>query len=369
MFIIKPSEFNIQKIVALMLNFEHQSTIFNEDLTKKDINTPFPIIPIDNINVHYGATSGIIFYNASLNFNLSAFIEEIIKCISPFDTHLISTKIALSTSSSIIKQERVIPGTHFGKYPFFKKTIKTETPARLFIQNKEITLPPYYSARASFTWYFMPISTILNIHEFENLNEVNAMISSIFYDASNLCKLDGLVYCLSVEDFNIEYLPKLTEDVALLIDIQNNLTIIDNYRSLYYPKINLSEKKWEDVKDIIPYHNCFNCNCKFIQECILVNVDDILNVSLDLLDSNILLCTYCWNKCSVNIGYKINDFVNLDYAIFTNSKVEEIVQGVYKFNNIILVAENLGTFPALTIPEIANLNLPIMNKLKIIIEN
>ena len=96
----------------------------------------------------------------------------------------------------------------------------------------------------------------------------------------------------------------------------------------------------------------------------------MLNLELvDCTSTNILLCTYCWNKSLVNVGYKINDFINLDYTFFTNSKVEKIIQGVYKYNNILLIAESLGPFSPLTIPEIANLNLPIMNNIKLIIEN
>ena len=359
-----------------MLNIEYQSTIFNDDLTKSDIIKPFPLIPINNINVHYGATSGIIFYNESLNFNILSFIEEITKIITPYDNHLLDTKIILNTPSAIITQKKIIPGTHFGNFAFFKKTLKSEIPARLLVYNKENILPPHYSARAAFTWYFMPINNILEHFKdftplgFSKLDEVNAMISSIFYDASNLCKLTGIVYELSIKDFNIEYIPSLLGDNAIVIDKNYNLTIIDNYKSLYYPKIYLPEKKWEDVKDNVLEHKCFNCECKFIQECILVNIDSMLNLELvDCTSTNILLCTYCWNKSLVNVGYKINDFINLDYTFFTNSKVEKIIQGVYKYNNILLIAESLGPFSPLTIPEIANLNLPIMNNIKLIIEN
>jgi hypothetical protein len=155
------------------------------------------------------------------------------------------------------------------------------------------------------------------------------------------------------------------------------LTFIQNYK-IY--KSNLIEHTqmqkidWDTIK-----HNtkdeCLCCFNKNMDACVVVDIKSILlfNLFKENTTKYAVLCLDCWMN---------NIFEKFDYSLVINYKnpivnefdqqiAEEIIPGVYKvlYQNspILLVAENLGAYPSLTIPEVANLNLPIMCDVKIII--
>ena len=419
-----------------MLNIENGYTLYNEDLTLRTGKDVKPMCNINNVKkneennvkkneekneenekneeeneekneeknednissyIHYRPTTGVIFYNASINFNLEQFVLNIVEIIKHYEFHLLIPKITNISSSVQIKHEKFIAGTYCGKYQYFKQTLSGKLPARLlnYAENNNNELPPYYSVRSAFTWFFIPITSVIKLTNFINLNQVNIMLASIFYDTSNLCKFkdNDEVFKISINDFNIKHIENpFSEKNALLISSieeidkidENNKKIkfIDNYKLLIYSHLNLVDSlpnvNWENIEsNTFKKTECFNCACKNINDCIAVDVKSILLFDLVNSMQYILLCLECWIiYLSKNFkGFKINNFqsgeLNFYQKKFDKKQVFQIIQGVYKiiYNDevILLIAENLGLYPNLTIPEIANMNLPIMCNVQIII--
>ena len=451
---------DIDRIVANMLNIENAYTIYNDDLSLSENIEFYPNLTENNIQnelnpkIHYRATTGIIFYNSNLNFNLQTFVELIADKIKKYEDHLLSPKISSVTTATMIKHENIIPGTYSGKYPYFKQILNISVPARLLNYADDLKydsiskynpheLPPFYSTRSAFTWVFLPITKILELESFYSLNQVNAMIASIFYDRSNLCKIkdNSDIFKLSINDFNIQYIIKnktnnvnnvnninnvtnvdnvtdvnnvtdityvdnvneiFTNDIfpnennALLITIKpkeiinlknknkqkiqkNNqfiATFIPNYKICMVSYLNIIEKiptiNWENIQ-INTIDECSCCLNKNMNTCIAIDIKSILLFDLFKKTKYTLLCLECF--VLYNFGnfdcYSVINYKNNKKHEFDQQPLEEIIQGVYKIlykgSPILLIAENLGYYPTLTIPEIAQLNLPIICGVKIII--
>ena len=127
---------------------------------------------------------------------------------------------------------------------------------------------------------------------------------------------------------------------------------------------------WEEIKQNIK-NECICCSNKQMDATIAVNLKSILLFDLFKETKYTLFCLDCW------MNYNLPDFKSYLVTNYTkqhkfdNQQVEEIIKGVYKinYNNlpILLIAESLGNYPHLTIPEIAKINLPIVCGVKIIL--
>lgn len=85
-------------------------------------------------------------------------------------------------------------------------------PARLLMWTPpaDRDLPPHYSIRAAFTWVFMPITAALDVRTFASMSEVNALVASAFYDGAMISRhADGSeIFKMAIEDFDFPRAPE-----------------------------------------------------------------------------------------------------------------------------------------------------------------
>jgi len=203
MIILRPGDDDVARIAALMLNFEHGALVRGangEELPPP--HKPFPIVELSSITddglpttIHYKPTVGVIFYTAARGFNVETLAEELSNHLEAAgDDHLRGYRTVAATPSTVMRHKARVVGGHVLKGPRAcyrnSRTTTDPLPSRLFNwvpPDANGMLPLHYSIRAAFTWVFMPITHAIKVERFNTMSQVNAMMSSILYDAGNIC--------------------------------------------------------------------------------------------------------------------------------------------------------------------------------------
>lgn len=343
---------NIAEIVAHMLNFEHNHTTYKVDeegeLCPSEDIKKFPIITTKNgKHLHYKATCGVIYYNKTdseiYSINIIELIKKLHKIISTKEDHLLTERITAVTGSCVVKQNMFINGTYMIKTqkPFLatKKNVdKFPARALIILPNKyEIdyynNCPPHYSARASFTWYFMPIQYNLPIH---GIGHVNALISSIYLDFEDTTKFN---HC--------DFVTKISYSDCKLVNTINNI----NYRFLLLGNKNIEQGTLLCVNTHIPYSIMRKNMIKTYDEIECVNNERLCNCcNKDVSDFSIGVVLEFNNIIPIVSLFCLlcSDFYNVRkkkaFFIFSANPVNviKILPGIYQISQQDFIHSLLG---------------------------
>ena len=285
-----------------MLNIECGYTVFNQDMTLCQ-----NVVPIEHHNLHYIPVCGIFYYNA-IDFTeeeLTIFIKKIYKIISNYEKHLLIERNTSITGSVEIKKNKFISGTYIikSKTPFIATKPEVDLfPARMMVMlpmNYNIStfsskLPPHYSTRASFMWYFLQIEFYNKANNVQSIT--NASINSIYLDLSNYTTFKHM-------DIAYELTPSNIKGINNII-----LTSIKKV-GLYIQVIKSNEL------NLCYIHKCdraiFNCTVAWS------NLFSSINYKL------FSYFTYVDSECCINCDKKINNF-GIAIPIFENdSNIKE----------------------------------------------
>jgi len=357
------TEKNISSIVSYMLNFEYGYTVYDEELNIKSDLLKFPIIPLpDGRKIHYKPTCGIIFYNVTdfatplpdIETNLLNFIHSIYEIISQYEEHLLKERITATTGSCVIKKNKFINGTYLLKaqkpFMYTKKDIE-QFPARIitalpitFDILSKFSLPPNYSTRASFMWYFIPM-------QFENIKKsTNSLISSIYLDFRNITVFNNrdITYNISYKDiknlniiFNKTY-HRSSFFIKKIIDEESHISYkiynisLSEFNSYKYFILSIIRDSSADrirqfnyFKYVNGNKKCINCELCIFDIGFAVPIIDCCesNESPPDLENTFasLFCIHCW--CIQN------KVPNLFYIVCKESyNIEELYPDVYSID-------------------------------------
>uniref|UniRef100_A0A6C0I373 Uncharacterized protein n=1 Tax=viral metagenome TaxID=1070528 RepID=A0A6C0I373_9ZZZZ len=316
---------NITEIVAYMLNFEHNYTVFEPTGELSTDVKKFPLLILPNGHtIHYRPTCGIIYYNKEhskdrdkdeiiFSKKCEALIEKIYEQISKHEEHLLKERVTAVTGSCAIKHNKFVNGTYMikSKNPFFRtKKNVDKFPARALILLSNNTyydnnMPPHYSTRASFTWYFMPMQFDLYI---QNMSYANALISSIYIDSEHFTKFPHNTITYNLK-YIINFLAIKIKNKLIITEIGNNenahmqysMSSCDDkiFEILYflnYDRINPATiKDFDEINYINDEKKCISCGTANIPFCIAATISncDCDNEEIDLY---YIFCADCWNS-------------------------------------------------------------------------
>lgn len=305
---------NILEIVSHMLNFEHGYTKYDENLSinASENIKKFPIIellgdPFKKKIYYKNAVSGIIFYDLNTfganELNVLKFISELYKIICDYDDHLLIDKITAITGSCVIKtsgkfkKETKLVKSHI---PFTKTNpAVSEYPARILMalpldyDVKYMAMVPHYSARASFTWHFMPM-------QFDYEKSMNLYVTSIYLDVNNFTRYNhlDLVYNMPICDLNnCNMITIKNRTIKFKLFINKNTNKIHGM----HPKVNIPHFIAPPLIYPMDNFNYIN-NSKICLEC-EINLSTEGGIAIEIDEYNILekknvylFCDNCWYK-------------------------------------------------------------------------
>ena len=325
---------NIHMIVSHMLNIECGYTVFNQDMTLCE-----NVVPIEHYGLHQIPVCGLCYYNA-VDFTeeeLVIFIKKIYKIISNYEKHLLVERNTSITGAVEIKKNQFINGTYIikAKTPFI--TTKPEInlfPARMMvmlpitynISSMSSKIPPHYSTRASFMWYFLPIQFYCKTNDVQSI--INSSINSIYLDLSNytIFKHMDITYELTPSNIrginivNLFSIKKVGLYIQKIKPGELNLCYIHKSdRSIFNSTV-----AWSNIFSAISYklfsyftyvndgECCINCDKK------INNFGTVLPFDSEIKEGNLatIYCSNCFNYVE-NLGtsyyqvFKLNTLHNV----------------------------------------------------------
>ena len=275
-----------------MLNIECGYTVYNQDMTLCE-----NVVPIEHHGLHHIPVCGVFYYNKNdfTGEELEIFIKKIYKIISNYDTHLLVERNTSITGSVEIKKNQFISGTYIikSKNPLIATKPDVDLfPARIMVMlpmsSFNIKLPPHYSTRASFMWYFLPIQFYTKTNNVQSI--INSFTNSIYLDLSKYTTFKHM-------DITYELVPA-------------NIKCINNIDLLSIRKIGL-------YVQIIKINELNVC---YIHKC----------------DRNIFNTTVSWSNIFSSLNYKLFSYftyVNEDTCINCDKKINNFGIVIPIFDN------------------------------------
>ena len=208
-----------RRLISIMLCLEHGAAAFGPDMAPLPRpHAPWPVVTVPPVTarglpteVHYRPTVGVVFYTASEGFDIKQFVHRVSAALGAAgNAHLKTHRAAAVTPAITIRHaSRAIDGhVVIGPKKCFRKPaascVGDHYPARILMWTPpaDRALPPHYSIRAAFTWVFMPVTAALDVTPLYGMAEVNALISSAFYDGAMVSRhADGSeVFKMALDD-------------------------------------------------------------------------------------------------------------------------------------------------------------------------
>lgn len=313
---------DITALVAEMLCLEHGNRAFDSKM--QPLPKPHALWPTITIQpkttrglpytIHCRPSVGVVFYILPAAQSISKVVHSVAaKLRVAGASHLCESYRTRSTTTLTMEQSNlnVTPETIvFGMRMCFKKGVKAEVslPARLLLWTppQGADLPMHSSKRAAFTWVFMPVDYAIN----SNINHI--VLSSILYDATNVCSLDAGVDVdrLLWDSFQQPPPPPLISTIVCcecLIITPKSISLVKNTQILQYRFIPIPmSEKWNPqsmltAKDIQTFH-CMQCDIPLGGKCVVLRELEDTDGPVcfgECAADGVLLCVYCWNTFGI----------------------------------------------------------------------
>lgn len=310
-------------LIAMMLNYESGLSVYNERLEKNPIEDVHPIIsiPIGNDNVAtYKPSVGFVYCGAISD--ITAFAKQVAEMISvaSYD-HLQSPRAVSSTPCMVTRhkadgseQTSFMEGKCFYEVPF-DELERNGLPARLVTVSNTAYKYPLNSARAVFTWIFLPAKYAFEYDtEAQSRSVFNMMASSIYFDNSGYFIGEKELYrtllpsdfrykesdilslnCVKSEGIMVLSSGRSAEFIGHRRSFINMLVTANDYESLPV----LPKKMHEDIKSFKP--NCLICCAPLLNAVIITGLNiglmqDVSDIIPRSDKDTVALCYWCWGS-------------------------------------------------------------------------
>jgi hypothetical protein len=316
--IIKPADTSPQataaaetRLVAAMYNMEHAAIVCDDKLAPLPApHKLWPTVAVPPVTelglpstVHYKPSLAVVYHELG-EAEVVRFVARVSAAVDALgDAHLRGHRAAMATPAVVIRHTgRAIGGSIKAEVaePFRLRLVESELPSRMYLwvnpaaPPSYTTPPPHFSARAVFTWVFLPVARALDIRQFVCLDAVNAMVASVLFDSVGMCRHPDAaeIFKLTMEDFvhsQIGALPKTLDftrvaesqsagtrrrpgnTAALLVKRDGSIELVGHYLNLRRPaaahsRAALPALKWNPrqiatpgAKTNLPGHQCCSC--------------------------------------------------------------------------------------------------------------
>jgi hypothetical protein len=147
-------------------------------------------------SAHYKPACGVVYYSGCRAGDIPELVNALADMLRPHVDHLLAPRAAGSSLASVLLVAPQGRSTVvMGPAASFRRSLpagsaRDSRPARLLQMAMAGTrgAPPAYSARATFTWVFLPLSAAVAISEAptESTHSVNALVAGLVYDEARL---------------------------------------------------------------------------------------------------------------------------------------------------------------------------------------
>jgi len=401
-------------LISMMLNYEGGSSTYNEKLERNPVEGVQPIIsiPIGSGNLAtYKPSVGFVYCGAVAD--ITAFAKLVADIISAASyEHLQSHRALVSTPCMVtrhqsggIAQTNFVEGKCLYEVPF-DELERSTLPTRLVTVSNTEYRYPINSARAVFTWIFLPAkyafeSDMGNSKSLQNRSKFNMIASSIYFDNSGSFIGEKEFYRpLALSDFSYKTFNELNTDCVknegiLVLSSDRPAEFIGRHRSFinmlastsdYESLPNVPKKIIETVKGLKPY--CLICNAPLSKAVVINGLHDSLaDMRFDVnSEDNIAVCYWCWGSLDPHVSSTLKAYkapqlfdyaaacaTDLEYTslplIGTATPIKKVgggfVVSIVGGASVIFTGKSLGSCPQVTDFTISQSQLPIFTDLNI----
>ena len=218
----------VARLARLMFNLERGEKVYDWVIGSRPEPDPQPgpnvlTLSIPGVTtspptkVDYRPAVGFVYYVPSTPLNVRDLVETLAKLLDglPHEHLAGPLPVEITAHGSLYHSGRCYPASVVlqpGETPPAEWNLAQLYPTRYFVtyETPTLTPPKHVSYQGAFTWYIMPITMALKIKKFSSFEDVNAIVSAIYFDTfSGGGEPPTPVMSISLDLFNIPPLPTM----------------------------------------------------------------------------------------------------------------------------------------------------------------